>query len=149
MLLFAAGGLLLAGTASTAMSIIFPWSSLSWSICETKLRTDQTNFNQLAPPCWRNAIETRSRQTLALDLDGCTGRLRACPFLGGRRALLRGRFVWDAAMVSETGAFLLDGGLQHHFQEKDTRSDTPYILAADLDFPKARTTTGSGDGTRL
>ena len=84
----------------------------------TKNRTGRTDVNQLAHTRWRNVLETKSRQTLVFDPGGCTGRLRACPFLGGRHALLCGRFVWDAAMVSEAGAVLLDGGIQHHFPRK-------------------------------
>ena len=83
------------------------------------------------------------------DPGGCFSRLRGGPFLGGRSGSLRGGFVWVAAMVSEVGAFLLDGVLQHHFQEKKKRFGTPYVLAADPYFPEARNTTGSGDGTRL
>ena len=33
------------------------------------------------------------------DSGGCSGRLRTCLFLGGRRAFLRGGFVRDALMV--------------------------------------------------
>ena len=40
-------------------------------------------------------LETKTRQTLVFDPDGSTGRLHACPFLGGWRALLCGEgFVW-------------------------------------------------------
>ena len=38
---------------------------------------------------------------------GCAGHLRGCPFLEGRYALGRGWVRLDAAMVSETGAFLV------------------------------------------
>ena len=61
----------------------------------TKKRISPTNVNQLAPPCWRKAIQMKSRQTLVFDSDGCTGRLRDCLFMGGWRALLYGEvFVW-------------------------------------------------------
>ena len=49
------------------------------------------------------------------DPGCCSCCLRDCPLLRERRALLRGGFVWDAANVSVAGAFMLDGGLQHHF----------------------------------
>ena len=65
---------------------------------------------------------------MVFDPDGCTGRLRGCPFLGGWFSLLRGGFVWDAAMVSDAGAFLLSIGLQHHFQEKEMRFGTRRML---------------------
>ena len=41
------------------------------------------------------------------DPSGYSSRLRDGPFLGGRRALLRGGVRLDAAMVPEAGAFLL------------------------------------------
>ena len=107
-----AGGFMPAGTASPTMRAIFPPPPLSWSLLigeNTKNRTGRTDVDQLAHTCWRKVLETKSRQTLVFDPGGCTDRLRACPFLGGRRALLRGRFVWDAAMVSEAEAFLLVG----------------------------------------
>ena len=40
-------------------------------------------------------LEMKSRQILVFDPGGCTGRLRACPFLGGWRALVCGEvFAW-------------------------------------------------------
>ena len=80
---------------------------------------------------------------------GCSGRQSGCPFLRGRRSLLRGGFLWYAAMVSEAGAFLLGGGLQHHFQENDKGFSMPYVVGADRYFPEARKTIGLGGGTRL
>ena len=72
------------------------------------------------------------------DPSGCSCRLRGCPFLTGRCALLRGGFIWDATMVSEAGAFLLDRELQHHCQETYTQFGTPYVtITADRYFPKA------------
>ena len=53
-------------------------------------------------------------------------------------------------MVSETGAFLLDGGLPTSFQEKNKRFDTSWnVIAADRYSPEARRTTELADGTRL
>ena len=83
------------------------------------------------------------------DPGGCSGRLRAYLFLGERHALLRWGFVWDAAMLSEAGAFLLSVGLQHHFQDKDRWFGMPYVITLDHFFPEARNRTGSGDGTSL
>ena len=48
-----------------------------------------------------------------------------------------GGFVWDAAMVSEAGAFLLNV-LPYYFQEKDKRFCKPYIITVDRYFPEAR-----------
>ena len=56
------------------------------------------------------------------DSGGCTGRLRGCPFLGGRHAL---RITWarlNAAMVAEAGAFLVHRGVEHSFQERKSDS---------------------------
>ena len=92
----AAGGLLPADTVSTAIRTIVSRSLPSWTLGEeTKERTSQTGRNQLAPPCCRRIIQTKSKQTPVFDPGGSTGRPRACPFLGGRRALLCGKvFVW-------------------------------------------------------
>ena len=121
MLSSAADGLLPADTASTAIRAIFPPPLFSWSLGEkVKERTDQTNFNQLAPPSWRKVIQTKPRQTLGFDRGGYLGRLRGCPFLGGQRALPCGEVRLDAGMVSEGEAFLVLGGLEHHFPERIT-----------------------------
>ena len=117
--LTAAGGLLPASTAFTAIRTIFPRPLFSWSLGEeTKGRNDWTSFSQLAPLCWRGVIQTKSRQTLVFDPDCWPGHLRGCPFLGGRHALLSGYVRLDAAMVTEAEAFLVHGGLEHHFQLK-------------------------------
>ena len=120
MLFSATDGLLSASTASITMSAIFPRPPLSWSICEAKMRTSRTNLNQLAPSCWRKVIETKSGQTLVFGPGGCTCRQRACPFLGGRRALIRGGFVWDAAMVSETEALFVGRRTSTSFSNRRT-----------------------------
>ena len=84
----AAGGLLFAGTAFRTMRTIFSRLFSSWAFGEeTKKITSGTNSSQLALSYWRKVIQTKSRPTLVFDPDGCTGRLRSCPFLGGRRAL--------------------------------------------------------------
>ena len=68
MLSSAAGGLMSTGTASIMIRAIFPPPLFSWSLGEeTKERTDRTSFNQLALPCWRKVIQTKSRPTLVFD----------------------------------------------------------------------------------
>ena len=52
------------------------------------------------------------------DPSGHTGRLRGCPFLGGWHALRIGWARLDAAIVAEAGAFLVNGGAEHHFQKR-------------------------------
>ena len=135
----AAGGLLPAGPASTAMRAIFPRPLFSWGLGKkTKERTDQLNFNQFARPSRRITIQTKSRQNLVFDPCGYSDYLRGCPFLAERRALLGGGFVSDAAMVYEAEMFLLSV-LQRHFREKDKRFSTPYDITADrYYFPEAR-----------
>ena len=55
--LTAPGGLLPAGTAFLVMRTIFPRPLLSLSLGEeTENSTNRTNFNQLAPRCWRKVI---------------------------------------------------------------------------------------------
>ena len=108
-----AGGLLLAGTTSTARRITFDQLSL-W-LCPTEdinLRTSIqyasyysifSRINNQQAPFWPRVIETKSGQNLVFDPGGFTGRLRACPFLGMRRALLSGeifvRALDEAAAV--------------------------------------------------
>ena len=116
-----AAGLLPTGTASTAMRTIFSRPLPSWTLGEeTQGRTSPTGRNQLASPCWRRIIQTESRKTMMLDPGGSTGRIHACQFLGGWRALLCGEvyFGLDATMVSEAGAVLVDGELEYHFPER-------------------------------
>ena len=82
--LTAAGGLMPAGTSSIAMRTIFARPFFSWSLGEeTEKSISRTNFNQLTPCCWRKVTQNKSRQTLAFDPGGCTGRRRGCRFLGG------------------------------------------------------------------
>ena len=107
MLSSAAGGLLSSGTASTAMRTVFPRPFLSWSLGrETKRRAGRTNFDQLAPPYWTRVIQTKSRQTLLFDPGGCTGHLRACPFIGGWRAFFFGEaFVGTPDSIRDWSVF--------------------------------------------
>ena len=107
MLSSAAGGLLPAGTASTAMRTTFSRPLPSWTLGgETKERSSRTNLNQLAPLCCREILKTKSRQTLVFEPDDCSGRLRGCPFLGGWRALLCGEiFVWTSDDIQGWSVF--------------------------------------------
>ena len=119
------GGSLPAGTASTALGTIFSRLLFSWSLGETKKRTNRIK-NQLAS-FWRRVIQTKSRQTLVFDPGGSSGRLRACPFWGAWRALLcvkvivwapdgiRGRSVFGRRLTSE-----------YHFPER--RTSGTYVL---------------------
>ena len=95
----AAGGLLPAGTASTATRITFD-QPLFW-FCATEdnnLRTSNqypTDYSSF----WKmKVLQTKSMQTLVFDPGGFNGRLRACPFWGTWRALLCGEvLVWGPA----------------------------------------------------
>ena len=91
----AAGGLRSAGTVSTATMTIFHQPPLWFCLTEEiKSRTSNqyvTNYSSF----WRlKVLEKISRQTLVFNPGGSIGRLRACPFLGTRRALLCGE-VFD------------------------------------------------------
>ena len=72
------------------------------------------------------------------DAGGCSGRLRGCPFLGGRRALAAwGGFVWDAEMVFGARAcFVERRTILHH--PRDKRFGTPYVIAIDRYSSEAR-----------
>ena len=49
--------------------------------------------NPPAAPYCRRVVETKSRQNRTFDPGGSRGHLRACPFLGSWRALVRGEAV--------------------------------------------------------
>ena len=116
----AAGGLLPAGTTSTAMRTTFDQPPCwFFPTKEINLRTSiqypsyYSSFwwinNRLAAPSFRRVIETNSRQILASDPGGSTGRLRACPFLGTWRALLCGEV--SSVCWIRLQRFLADGCL--------------------------------------
>ena len=66
-----AGGLLPAGTASTAITIIFSGPISCWTLGEeTKERISRTGRKHLAIPCWRRVIKNKSRRTLVFDPGG-------------------------------------------------------------------------------
>ena len=121
MLASAARGLLPAGIASIIMRAIIPPPPLSWRLCETKTGKHSSTTTAIQTRAtyssyWHRKVkETKSKQTLVFDPGGCSGRLRCCPFLSERLALLRRGFVWDATIVSEAGAFLLSEGPRHLF----------------------------------
>ena len=93
--LAAIGGLLSTGKSSTATMTIFYQLPLWFCLTKViKFRTFKyaTGYSSF----WKlKVLETKSRQTMFFDPGGCTGRLRACPFLGAWRALLCGEgFDW-------------------------------------------------------
>ena len=63
-------------------------------------------------------MQTKLRQKLVFDPGGCSGRLRGCPFLGGRLALLRGGFVWNAEIVFVARACFVERGTVLQFEEQ-------------------------------
>ena len=96
--LTAAGGLLPTGTTSTATKTIFHQPPLWFCPTEkinsrtTSIRIHTTQYSSF----WKmKVLETKRRQTQVFDPGGCTGHLRACPFLRRWRVLLcREIFVW-------------------------------------------------------
>ena len=99
-----AGGLLPAGMTSTATRITFDQPPLRfYSTEETNSKRAPIQYalycssflrnNLLAAPACRRVIETKSGQNLVFDPGGSKGRLRACPFLVTRRALLCGEVL--------------------------------------------------------
>ena len=100
----AAGGLLPAGAASTAMRAIFPRPFLSWSLGETRKRTSQIN-NQLVP-FWRRVIHTKPRQSLMFDPGGPT-KVVHTPTRFSKRGVrcFVERVLFGRRMVPEAGAF--------------------------------------------
>ena len=128
--LIAAGGLLPAGTVSIAIRAIFPRSYFSWSLSEKTKKSNSLTNNQLAPPGWRRAIQTESRQTPMFDSGGFTDRPPACPFLGWWRALLCGVvFVWAPDGTQGWSVFCGRRMVWNIiFRERYKRFVTPYIL---------------------
>ena len=104
----AVGGLVPAGTTSTAMRTIF-LSSPRWSFCPTEEMNFRTTTSiqtyTMYISFWQmNVLKTRPRQTLVFDHGGCKGRLHVCPFQGGWHTLLCGELSFGRRMVSEAGA---------------------------------------------
>ena len=55
---------------------------------------DSNSFWRLLVPSYcERVIETKSRQNWTFDPGGSRGHLRACPFLGSWRALVRGKVI--------------------------------------------------------
>ena len=142
-----AGGLLLAGTASTVIGTIFSRLLPSWTLDkEARERTSRTNNNHLAPPYWRKAIQTKLRQTLVFDPGGCTGRLRSCQFLGERRALhIRWTRLGAVMVVAEAGAFFLGRWMTRTSSSGRGTSEpfTQYVLRSIAAFPRSQPDTWS------
>ena len=121
----ATGDLLPTGEASTATRTTFNQPSLRFYTTEetnskTNLRTrvlyvlyDDSSFLPATHSC-RGAIEIKSGEKSTFDPGGFQGCLRACPFLGSRRALLCGRFMlgldettacFGGSMIRDSKAF--------------------------------------------
>ena len=107
----AAGGLVPTGEASTATETTSneplgrfyaaeemnpeEGSNMENSLTSTLYASyDSKSFSRLlaAPYCLR-VVGTKSRQSRTFDPDGPRGHLRACPFLGSWRALVRGAVI--------------------------------------------------------
>ena len=111
--LIAAGGLLPTGKTSTATPTIFHQPAPLW-FCQTKeIKSRTSQYATDHSTFWKfKVLETKSRQTLVFDPGGCTGHLRACPFLGAWRALLcREVLCLGTGWYPRLQRFLADGGL--------------------------------------
>ena len=132
-----AGGLLLAGTASTATRTTFhqpPLRFYSTEDANSKRTSTQDAlyhssfwWNQLPAPSWRRVTQTNSKQTLVFDPGGSKSRLRAYPFLGTRRALLCGEFH-VRVLLEEAAAFFGGSMIRESSCRSETgKSLTPYV----------------------
>ena len=93
----ATGSFLPVGIVSTAMMAIFHQLPLRFCLTgEIKSKTSNQYATDYSSFWKLKVIQTKSSQTLLFDPCGSTGRLRACPFLGTWRALLRGE-LFDRA----------------------------------------------------
>ena len=107
----AAGGLVPTGEASTATETTSNEPLLRFYATEetnpeedSKMESSWTStlyassdsssfWRLLAAPFGRRFVETKSRQDMTFDPGGSRGHLRACPFLGSWRALVRGEVI--------------------------------------------------------
>ena len=122
----AASGLLPVGAAFTAMITIFSRPLPSWTLGDkTKKRTSRANFSQLPPPSWKKVLETKSRHTRVFGHVGCTGRLRACQFLGEWRAMHVSLAIITTAEIGYNLVYLSKSGI--HGGEMLCRDITNHI----------------------
>ena len=77
----------------------------SWTLTPSA-SYDSTSFWRLfaAPYCYR-VVETKSRQNRTFDPGDSRGHLRACPFLGPRRALVSSEVLRAGAAGEELQRF--------------------------------------------
>ena len=66
---------------------------------------DSNFWKLLAAPYCRRVVETQSRQNRTFDPGGSQGHLRACPFLGSWRALVRVKAVRAGAAGKDCSRF--------------------------------------------
>ena len=71
------------------------------------------------------------------DPGGCIGRLRGCPFLGGRHVLRNEWIRLDAAVVAEAGAFWYTEEL-HMILKRGQAIRSAVRIAVDCCPPKAK-----------
>ena len=141
----AAGGLLPDGIASTVTRTIFLQPHL-WNFCqpeEIHFRTTSVQYARYSIFWKMEILETKTRQTMVFDLGGCMGRLRACPFWGGWRALLCGEvFVWTLRWYPRLERFWYTKDLNIVFKRGQAIRYTVRI-AVDRCLPKTRLIRGS------
>ena len=126
----AAGDLLPAGTASTAMRTVFPRPLFSWSLGKEAKKSNSLTNNQLAPPLleegYSNKIKANSvvqswlfyRLSMRLPVSGWVARVA-----------LWGSFLFGRRMVPESGAFCGRRMTWNTiFRERYERLVTPYVL---------------------
>ena len=114
----AAGGLIPAGTASTATRTIFDQPPLWFCPTEdinlktsTQYATDYSSFGNI------KVLQMKSMQNLVLDPGGFKGRLRACPFPGIWRALLCGEVLVLERLVAIWSGLFYRRVSEYHFPE--------------------------------
>ena len=139
-----ADGLLPAGSASNTLRTIFHPQPLPWSLCEnTKKRansttTRRTNFDHLALPFYRKVIETKFRQHLAFDAGGCSGLLRGCLFLVGRRSFFSEKVRLRRCYHIQSLSVFVKRRTASSSPMKGKLLDTPCVIAVNQYSPEAR-----------
>ena len=89
-------------------------------------------------------IQTKSRQTQGCDPGGFTGRIRACPFLGGWHALLCGEiFIWAPHGARGWSVFWKTDDLKYHFPREVQAVRYAERFVVDRCFYRSQADTGS------
>ena len=78
---------------------------ISWTLTLYASYDSSSFWRLLAAPYCPGVVELESRQNMIFNLGSSRGHLRACPFLGSWRALVRGEVIRAGAAGDELQRF--------------------------------------------